>query len=146
MAVQEGLTSIKVSWSPPSPLGNTTGYRVYYNSDSDNGSEDVSGGSTNNYLLTGLQNGTSYTISIVGTSLNLPSDKQQTNVRLGNVTVRMRWACCNISSEMSGIKGVHTFAIHSCIIKQTMHAAEKNYNIFSILLHVHYEIQLLQLH
>ena len=75
MAVQEGPTSIRVSWSPPSPLGDTTGYRIYYNSDSDSGSEDVSGGSTNNYLLTGLQNGVSYTISIVGTSNHLPSEQ-----------------------------------------------------------------------
>ena len=64
LAVQEGPTSIRVSWSPPSPLGDTTGYRIYYNSDS----EDVSGGSTNNYLLTGLQNGVNYTISIEGNS------------------------------------------------------------------------------
>ena len=34
---------------------------------------DVSGGSTDNHLLTGLQNDTSYTISIVGTSEHLPS-------------------------------------------------------------------------
>ena len=67
MAVQEGLTSIRVSWSPPTPLGDTTGYRIYYSGGS-SGSEDVSGGPTDNYLLTGLQNGDSYTISIVATS------------------------------------------------------------------------------
>ena len=76
MAVQEGLTSVRVSWSPPSPLGNTTGYRIYY----DGGSEDIT---TNNYLLTGLQNGVSYTISIVGTSLHLPSDKVEVTINLG---------------------------------------------------------------
>ena len=83
MAVQEGPTSIRVSWSPPSPLGNTTGYRIYYNSDSDSGSEDISGGSTNNYLLTGLQNGVGYTISIVGTSQHFLSDEKEVNVDLG---------------------------------------------------------------
>ena len=67
MAVQEGPTSIRVSWSPPTPLGDTTGYRIYYSGVS-SGSEDVSDGSTDNYLLTGLQNGESYTISIVATS------------------------------------------------------------------------------
>ena len=67
MVVQEGLTSIRVSWSPPTPLGDTTGYRIYYSGGS-SGSEDVSGGSTYNYLLTGLQNGASYNISIVATS------------------------------------------------------------------------------
>ena len=33
----------------------------------------VSGGSTDSHLLTSLQNGTSYAISIVGTSDHLPS-------------------------------------------------------------------------
>ena len=93
-AVQEGLTGIQVSWTPPTPLGDTTGYRIYYSggssgssgsgsgsgSGSDSGSGggssssvDVSGGSTDNHLLTDLQNGASYTISIVGTSEHLPS-------------------------------------------------------------------------
>ena len=78
MAVQEGLTSIRVSWSTPTPLEDTTGYRIYY-SDSDNSdSVDVSGGSTDNYTLTGLQNGDSYTISIVATSQHLPSEESVT--------------------------------------------------------------------
>ena len=64
MAVQEGPTSIRVSWSPPTLLGDTTGYRIYYNGGS-SGSVNVSDGSTDNYLLTGLQNGESYNISIV---------------------------------------------------------------------------------
>ena len=70
MAVQEGLTSVRVSWSPPTPLGDTTGYRISYSG----GSVDVSDSSTDNYLLTGLQNGASYSISIMGTSQHLPSE------------------------------------------------------------------------
>ena len=73
-AVQEGLTSIRVSWTPPSPLGDTTGYRIDYTSS--NGSSDsvtVSGGSTDSYLLTGLTNGDTYTISIVATTDLFPS-------------------------------------------------------------------------
>ena len=73
MAVQKGLTNIRVSWSPPSPLGDTTGYRISYSSGS-SGTMDVSNGSTDNYLLICLQNGDSYTISIVSTSLHLPSE------------------------------------------------------------------------
>ena len=73
MAVQEGLTSIRVSWSPPTPLGDTTGYRIYYSGGS-SGSADVSGGSTDNFLLTGLQNTESYTIFIVATSQHFFSD------------------------------------------------------------------------
>ena len=73
MAVQEGPTSIRVSWSPPTSLGDTTGYRIYYSGGS-SGSVDVSDGSTDNYLLTGLHNGGIYTISIVATSQHLPSE------------------------------------------------------------------------
>ena len=85
MAVQEGPTSIRVSWSPPTPLGDTTGYRIYY-SDSDidsSDSVDVSGGSTDNYLLTGLQNGDTYTISILATSQHLPSESVTLDMDVG---------------------------------------------------------------
>ena len=86
MAVQEGLISIRVSWSPPTPLGDTTGYRIYYSGGS-SGSVDVSDGSTDNYLLTGLQNGEIYTISIVTlvttSSQLLPSDTVTVNIGLG---------------------------------------------------------------
>ena len=74
MAVQEGPTSIQVAGSPPTPLGDTTGYRIYYSGGS-SGSEDVSDGSTDNYLLTGLWNGESYTISIESTSDHIFSDR-----------------------------------------------------------------------
>ena len=81
-AVQEGPTGIRVSWTPPTPLGDTTGYRIYYNGSS-NGSVDVSGGSTDNDILSGLQNGANYTISIVGTSVHFPSEEVEVNVSLG---------------------------------------------------------------
>ena len=83
-AVQEGPTSIRVSWTPPSPLGDTTGYRIDYTSS--NGSSDsvtVSGGSTDNYLLTGLQNGDTYTISIVATSDLFPSESVTADMTVG---------------------------------------------------------------
>ena len=67
MAVQEGPTGIRVSWTPPSPLGDTTGYRIFY-SDGSSSYVDVSGGSTDNHLVSGLLNEASYNISIVGTS------------------------------------------------------------------------------
>ena len=73
MAVQEGPTSIQVSWIPPSPLGNTTGYIICY-SGKTSGSVNVSDGATDNHLLTGLQNGASYNISIVGTSTHFFSE------------------------------------------------------------------------
>ena len=64
-AVQHGLTSIIVTWTASS---DATGYRIYYTSDSDSGSETVSDGSTETHTLTGLVNGETYTISIVGTA------------------------------------------------------------------------------
>ena len=73
MAVQEGPTGIQVSWTPPTPLGNTTGYRIYYSGGSSGGAN-VSDASSNYSLLSGLQNGANYMISIVGTSDHLPSD------------------------------------------------------------------------
>ena len=73
MAVQEGPTGIRVHWTPPTPLGDTTGYRIYYSGGSSD-SVNVSGGSTDNHLLTGLRNGTSYNVSIVGTSKHFFSD------------------------------------------------------------------------
>ena len=87
MAVQEGLISIRVSWTPPTPLGDTTGYRIYYSGGS-SGSVNVSGGSIDNYTLTGLQNGESYNISIVTlattSSQLLPSDTVTVaNIHLG---------------------------------------------------------------
>ena len=87
MAVQEGPTNIRVSWSPPTPLGDTTGYRIYYSGGS-SGSEDVSDGSTDKYLLTGLQNRDIYTISIVTLSTTScplpPSDAVEVmNIHLG---------------------------------------------------------------
>ena len=85
MAVQEGLTSVQVSWSPPTPLGDTTGYRISYSGGS-SGSEDARDGSTDNYLLSGLHNGASYTISIVGTSQHFFSDGLEQKFTIGNNT------------------------------------------------------------
>ena len=70
-AVQDGPTSILVSWSPSN---NATGYTISYTGGDSSGSETVSGGDTTNYTLTGLTNGQTYTISIVATSNNLASD------------------------------------------------------------------------
>ena len=73
-AVQDGPTSITVTWTPPSPLGDTTGYRISYTGGGSSGSETVSGGDTNSYILTGLTNGETYIISIVAISSNLDGD------------------------------------------------------------------------
>ena len=99
MAVQEGPTSIRVSWTPPTPLGDTTGYRIYYSGGS-SGSVDISGVSTDSYLLIGLQIGASYTISIVGTSQHLFSDRvEYPNITLGGLLQwRSTGACAMIKN------------------------------------------------
>ena len=70
-AVQEGLTSIRVSWTPSS---DATGYVISYTGGGSSDSVTVSGGSTDNYLLTGLVMDVSYILSIVATSQHFFSD------------------------------------------------------------------------
>ena len=79
-AVQYGPTSIRVSWTPSS---DATGYRIYYTSVSDSGNEVVTDGSTETHTLTGLVNGETYTISIVATSDNLPSEGVTADMAVG---------------------------------------------------------------
>ena len=73
-AVQDGATSILVSWTPPSPLGDTTGYTISYSGGGSSDSVTVDGGSTNSHTLTGLQNGLTYTISIASMFQNSAGD------------------------------------------------------------------------
>ena len=80
MAIQKGLTSIRVSWSSPIPLGDTTGYRISYGDNND--SVDISDGYIDNYLLTGLMMGATYTISIVATSKHIYSQSVDTMITL----------------------------------------------------------------
>ena len=82
--VQSSATSITVTWTPPSPLGDATGYRVSYNGGEgdSSGSEDVSGGSTTSHILTGLQNTLTYTISISSTVQNFTSDSVSVDITL----------------------------------------------------------------
>ena len=71
-----------MSWTPSS---GATGYNISYTGgdSSDSTSVLVGGGSTNNYLLTGLQNGDTYTISIVATSDLFPSDTVTADLTVG---------------------------------------------------------------
>ena len=72
VVVQQTPTSILVSWIPSSVA---TGYRIHYNSSEGNqGSKTVSGGFTNSYTLTSLQNGVIYTVSVLATSEHVSSE------------------------------------------------------------------------
>ena len=72
--VQNDYTSVVLRWIPPNPLNDTTGYRIFYTGGTSNGVVNVSGGSTNNTTLNGLEKGGRYNISIVGTSEHLFSE------------------------------------------------------------------------
>ena len=77
-----GPTSVRVSWDPPSPPGNTIGYRVSYNL-SIATDIDISDASNTSTTLTGLENGNYYTISIVGLSKHFQSDMKNATIYLG---------------------------------------------------------------
>ena len=79
-ARQTNPTSILVEWTPSS---DATGYTISYTRGGSSGSETVSGGDTNSYTLTGLTNGETYTISIVATSANLPSQVVMVDMAVG---------------------------------------------------------------
>ena len=66
---------------------------------------DVSDGSTDNYLLTGLQNGTSYNIFIVGTSEHFFSDRvEYPSIMLSELLQwRSTGACAMIKSLLPTI-------------------------------------------
>ena len=67
--VQSNFTTILLMWVPPSPLGDTTGYKISYNAvgDSSN-SVDISDGDSCNHTLSSLEKGKEYNISIIGMS------------------------------------------------------------------------------
>ena len=85
VAVQDGVTAINVSWTPPSPLGYTTGYQIDYTSgEGSGGSVDVNGGNIKSFLVTGLVREATYIISITATSEYLPSTTVTVNpIKLG---------------------------------------------------------------
>ena len=81
MAVQEGLTSIRVTWNIS---GDASGYRIDYNSSTDDTHKSVriSDGCNNTVLLSNLVVKANYTISIVATSLHFHSTAVDTQVTL----------------------------------------------------------------
>ena len=67
--VQGDFTSILLMWVIPSPLGDTTGYRISYNAvGKSSKSVSISDGTTSKFTLSGLEKGNDYNISIVGIS------------------------------------------------------------------------------
>ena len=82
-AVQEGPTSIIVSWTL---VSGATDYKVEY-SGGDDTEEESADGSATSLTITGLQNGLTYTISLVAISPNLPTSAPIIRqVLLGEIT------------------------------------------------------------
>ena len=71
-AVQSVPTSVSVSWTAPISGGPVTRYDIYYVA---NGGPSTSGGSTTSisYVLTNLQVGVQYNISVIAVGTSLPS-------------------------------------------------------------------------
>ena len=83
MAVQDGLTSILLTWTPSS---GANGYIISYdNGVGSNGTVIVDGGFTDTLILTNLQNESTYAISVVAISDQLPSAAVERWVMLGKV-------------------------------------------------------------
>ena len=102
-------TIVEVNWTPPSPLGPVTGYRIYYDGNgSSNGSADgedsssgyvnVTGGSTRSHILTSLSSSVSYTLSIVAFSTFLPSEVVYARYRVEIGTNACIMFCLNLLS------------------------------------------------
>ena len=71
-AVQSGPTSVSVSWTAPTSGGPVSRYDIYYVA---NGVPSTSGGSTTStsYVLTNLQVGVQYNISVIAVGTYMPS-------------------------------------------------------------------------
>ena len=76
---QDGETTIVITWTTPTPLGDTTGYRVDYTTDSNTA---VSDASTSTISLTSLEPGHQYSISVFGLSEHLPSEPVTSSIFL----------------------------------------------------------------
>ena len=87
-AVRDGATRIRVSWTPPSPPGDTSGYRIYYTrAGGSSDSVDIDGGNTNSHTLMSLTNGETYTISVAGRSSSSSTVLPSQPVSAGDVAL-----------------------------------------------------------
>ena len=84
--MQDGETTIIVSWTTPTPLGDTTEYRVYYTTVGN--TETSTDANSSTISLTSLMPGCRYNISIVGLSDHLPSEPVTSSIYLGKLIIR----------------------------------------------------------
>ena len=89
-------TTVNVSWTAPLSGASVTGYRIYYQTEGDQGSVDV-GASTTQHVLSGLDDGMNcYSIYLVALSVHLPSQVVGPIViKLGELwTVQLKFVIC----------------------------------------------------
>ena len=77
---QDGETTVIVSWTIPTPPGDTTGYRVYYTTDNMNETSDTN---SSPITLTSLEPLNEYEISVVGLSEHFSSEPITSSIFLG---------------------------------------------------------------
>ena len=80
---QDGETTVIVSWTVPTPPGNTTGYRVYYTTD--NMIEIIVDTNSSPITLTSLEPLNEYEISVVGLSEHFSSEPITSSIFLGEL-------------------------------------------------------------
>ena len=106
MVVQEGATSFRLTWTPPSPLGDTTGYMVSYSATGgSSGSVNVTGGSTDSFTLNGLDSREAYTIFLIATSKHIPSEAITAQVIPGKAETSMNFFLQSLFLFQSQLQG-----------------------------------------
>ena len=80
---QDGETTVIVSWTVPTPPGDTTGYRVYYITDNMN--ETSIDTNSSPITLTSLVPLNEYEISVVGLSEHFSSEPITSSIFLGQI-------------------------------------------------------------
>ena len=84
---QNGLGSVLVSWTPPSGEPAVTGYIIYYQQDGGQRLYQGVESTTKNTTITGLNEGTNYSIIIVATFSTLSSNETEAEyVTIGKLT------------------------------------------------------------
>ena len=85
-------TTVNVSWTAPVSGDSVTGYRIYYQTEGEQGSVDV-GASATQHTLTGLCGERNYSIYLVALSAQLPSPVVgPVVVTLGELQLRLQYA------------------------------------------------------
>ena len=89
-AEQVNSTIIRVSWTPPDSGPSVTGYRIYYQTEGDQGSVDV-GASTTEYTITSLVVNDTYIITLVALSEHLPSAIVGPEIIIPGIVIWVIW-------------------------------------------------------